>query len=146
MIEISAEVQIKSTIKPGSVFYFVEETFSSDEPHYFIVLNKDPFNDKNLIMVCSSSQIQKVIQRCKYLHLPESTLVEINKDEYSDFKVDSIINCNNVTQKAIQQLINKLVQGKLEVKWYVSEELLEKLRNAVICSPLVENELKKLLS
>ena len=143
MIEIPAELQIKATIRPGSVFYFVDETFPSEEPHYFIVLNKNPANDKNLIMVCSSSQIEKV--KIRRVGLSLDTLVEIKKDNYIEFTKDSIVDCNHVFSYSFDQLIIKLKKNELKLKSYVSEELVEKLRNAVISSPLVENELKKLL-
>lgn len=144
MVDIPAEVQIKSTIKLGSVFYFIEETFTSEDPHYFIVLNKNPITDINLLMVCASSQIEKV--KIRRLNLSVDTLVVIKKDEYADFTKDSIVDCNYVYFYHLDQLINKLKKNMLKLKSYVSEELFEKLRNAVISSPLVENELKKLIS
>ena len=65
MIEIPPEVQVKSTIKPGTVYYFTEESFKSEEPHYFIVINHDPVNDEVVLMVCASSKVEKVIRRRK---------------------------------------------------------------------------------
>ncbi|MBN1684841.1 MAG: hypothetical protein JW855_05370 [Gammaproteobacteria bacterium] len=144
MIHIPAETQIKATIKAGSVFYFVDESLSSDQPHYFILINKKPLTDHKLLLVCASSQIQKVKMRRKNLSI--TTLVEIKHNEYSDFTMDSIIDCNTVFDRTIEQLIHKLSCGELKLKSYVGEKLLEKLRFAVISSPLVDNELKKLIS
>ncbi len=59
MIDIPDEIRIKATIKTGTVYYFTEETFSSDEPHYFIVLNHNPAGANIITLVCSSSQIDK---------------------------------------------------------------------------------------
>ena len=59
-MEVPPEVQIKGTIQPGSVYYFIEETFSSPEPHYFIVVNIDPYSDTIIILVCASHSIDKV--------------------------------------------------------------------------------------
>lgn len=79
-------------------------------------------------------------------NLSITTLVEIKHNEYSDFTMDSIIDCNTVFDRTIEQLIHKLSCGELKLKSYVGEKLLEKLRFAVISSPLVDNELKKLIS
>ena len=88
MIDIPPEVQIKATIKPGSVYYFSEDTFFSDEPHYFIVINKNPQSDIVILLVCSSSQIRKTKFRRRGL---PGTLVEIRKEQYEEFTRDSII-------------------------------------------------------
>jgi hypothetical protein len=39
MIDIPPDVQIRATLRAGSVCYFSEETHSTDTPHYFVVLN-----------------------------------------------------------------------------------------------------------
>ena len=96
------------------------------------------------MLVCASSKIQKVKKRRK--NLPITTLVEIKQDEYSDFTKDSIIDCNTVFDRTIDQLINKLSCGELKLKSYIGEKLLEKLRHSVITSPLVDNELKQLIT
>ena len=90
-MKIPSEIQIASTIKPGSVYYFPEQALSSDEPHYFIVVNHNPLTDEILILVCSSSRIDKVKRRVWRRSFPETTVVEIRKDAYPDFTKDSII-------------------------------------------------------
>lgn len=72
-MEVPPEVAIKATIRPGSVFYFLEDTLTSDEPHYFIVINIDPLTDKTLVLVCASSQIPRVRRRRR--NCPAETLV-----------------------------------------------------------------------
>jgi hypothetical protein len=51
-------IQIKSTIQPRSVYYFIEKGFNNPEPHYFIVINKAPIKDKFLIPVNSTLQLE----------------------------------------------------------------------------------------
>ncbi len=48
MIDIPPEIRIQATIHAGSVYYFPEDTFISDEPHYFILINQDPIIDEAL--------------------------------------------------------------------------------------------------
>jgi hypothetical protein len=139
-MKIPADVQIKATIKPGSVFYFVEEALSSDNPHYFIVLNHHPLTDNILVLVCSSSQIDKVKERVKRRQFPESTVVEIFTNEYPDFTKDSIIDCNEVFPRTLEQLIEKLTHGELKLKTMMGRDLIDKLRKAVLDSPKVKDD------
>lgn len=142
-MDIPPEVAIKATIRLGSVYYFPEESFHSSESHYFIVINKKPYEDTVLFLVCSSSQIEKVRQRRK--NCPTSTLVEITTDQYSDFSVNSIVDCNYVIEKSINQLIEKLSNGELKLKNEMDESIVKQLREGVLCSRLIENRIKALL-
>lgn len=142
-MDIPPDIRIKSTIKPGSVYYFVEDSFSSPEPHYFIVINRYPVPDNIVLLVCSSSQIEKVKRRRRFL--PPETLVEIKESQYIGFTKDSIVDCNNVLPKTIEQLIQKLEQNELKLKMEIDICLVEKLRNAVNASPLIDKDIKKLL-
>lgn len=139
-MKIPADIQIKATIKAGSVFYFVEEALSSDDPHYFIVLNHHPLTDEILVLVCSSSQINKVKERVRRRQFPESTVVEIFKREYPDFTKDSVIDCNEVFPRTLGQLIEKLTQGELKLKTIMGRDLVDKLRQAVLDSPKVKDD------
>lgn len=142
MIDIPPDIQIKSTIKPGSVYYFVEETFSSEEPHYFITINHNPICDEVLLLVCASSQIQKVRRRRRTLL---GTVVEIKKEQYNCFTKDSIVDCNNIFPRKVSHLVEKLKQGKMKFKAEMDIALVNELRKAAIQSPLVEERTKKLL-
>lgn len=143
MVEIPAETQIKSTIQPGSVFYFVEQTFASREPHFFFVLNKQPLTDAFLLFVCSSTQIEKVKKRKK--HLPFATLVAIKKEDYCGFTKDSIVDCNYVVRRTLDHLIIKLENKKLKLKDYIKTSIIEELRSGVLASPLVEKDIKDMI-
>lgn len=142
-MEIPPEVQIKSTIRLGSVYYFAEESLHSPEPHYFIVLNIDPQEDTVILLVCASSQIDKVIKRRQTC--PSDTLIKIAPNQYPDFKVASIIDCNIVFKQTIDQLIEKLANKKLRLKTEMKPDLVKQLRQGVLVSPLVENRIKSLL-
>lgn len=142
-MEIPPEIQIKSTLKPGSVYYFVDESLKSSEPHYFIVLNYTPLEDHFLLLVCSSHQISKV--KWRNINNPPSTLVEISPSEYDDFTKQSIIDCNSVFARSIQQLRKKLESGQLKLKSVMPTHLLEKLRKGALDSPKVAESLKRII-
>lgn len=116
MIYIPSEIRIKSTLQAGSVYYFAEESFTTDEPHYFIVISSHLDSDTILLLVCSSSQIEKVKKRRR--HLPPETLVEIDPGQYPGFT-------------------------KMKPEMNIS--LVEKLRKAVIRSPMIEQRIKHII-
>lgn len=142
-MEISPEIKIKASLKSGSVYYYEDNSLTSIEPHYFIVLNHNPSNDLLLLLVCSSSQIPKVKIRNK--NNPPSTLVEISPKDYADFTKDSIIDCNMVFPRSVKELVTKLANGKLKIKSEMSASLVAKLRQGVLDSPLIAESLKRIL-
>lgn len=142
-MDIPPEIQIRSAIRLGSVYYFTEESLHSPEPHYFIVLNIDPHEDTVILLVCASSQIKKVLKRRRTC--PNDTLIRITPTQYPGFKADSIIDCNNVFERTIDQIIDKLLNNKLRIKTEMNPQLVKQLRQGVLVSPLVENRIKSLL-
>jgi hypothetical protein len=143
LVEIPPNIQISLTLKPGAVYYFTEPSFSSLEPHYFVVLNHDPASDKFLVMVCASTQFEKVKRRRR--NCPSSTLVEIAPGQYSAFPRHTVIDCNHIHEYTTDDLINKIGKGVLKLKPEIDSILVATLRLAVCDSPLVSNKIKKML-
>ena len=143
-ISIPPDVFIKTSLKPGTVYYFPEESFSSKESHYFVVLNRNPLDEHIILLVCSQSHIEKVKQRRKTC--PPETLVEISKTQYPSFTTNSIIDCNYVLEKTVAQLMDKYAQGKLQlILEPIKDEMVERLRKAVLLSPRIEPRIKNIL-
>lgn len=121
----------------------MEEGFSSEDPHYFIVLNKTPTGDAFLVLVNATSQIEKIEKRWR--RFPH-TVVKITKAEYPAFtKDESIIDCNSVTKHSIDEIVEMLQSGRLKHKPEIPIAIVEKLREAVLASLVVENNVKELL-
>ena len=144
MVKIPPEVAIRGTIRPGSVYYFPHESFSSPEPHFFVVINIDPIIDEVIFLICASSQIANV--KRQWWNCPDETFVLISPQQYSGFKWMSILNCNYVIEQNIDQLIKRLSNGELKLKPEMSIEIVEKLRHGVKISPTVSGKTKGLLS
>lgn len=105
---------IRSTIQPGSVYYFPDSCLSpSEAPHFFIVINLNPLTDNVLLLLCSHSNVEQ-IKRMRSLH--PGTTVEIGPKNYRDFPRPSIIDCNTVFLKTIKELTAKHDNGKLELR------------------------------
>ena len=143
MIAIPPEVAIRGTIKPGSVYYFPEESFTSPDPHYFVVINIDPSTDEVILLVCASSKISKVEYR--RVNCPARTLVKISPTQYPDFAEDSILDCNVVHEKTVAQLVEKMSKGRLKLKTKMDMKFVQRLRRGVLRSPLIPRRIKQQL-
>ena len=144
MVMIPPEVQIRAAIKPGSVYYFPEASFTSPEPHYFIVLNHSPLVDTFLVLVCASSQIEKVKRR--RLNCPTTTLVEMTPTDYASFTKPTIIDCNEVHEHTIDDLVSMRSKYDLRTKPEMDAGIVTTLRQAVCASPLVTGKIKAMLT
>ena len=142
-MEIPDDVVFETVYKKGAVFYFVEEEFSSTEPHFFIILNHSPQAQKVFILAIPSHRVMAT-----YYRRPEATvetLIQVSPTEYEGFTKDSIIDCNRVMVKSITEIKDKHQAGKLRLKPDFPDNLLKKLVNGVKSSPLIEKRLKDLL-
>ena len=142
-MDIPPEVAIKASIRPGSVYYFPHEALHSPESHFFVVINIDPFSEQVILLVCSSSKIDKV-KRCNKHNAPE-TLVEIKREEYDDFTCDSILDCNTVFPESIESLVQRLASNRLDRKSEMDIALVEKLRRGVLASRQIAPTIKEQL-
>ena len=146
-MDISARVRILAGIQTVSVYYFEEEELSSTEPHYFVVLNKDPQTDELLILVCASSQVEKRKQIAQKLGFSSETLVVISPSDYALFTKETVIDCNRAFEKTAQSLIDKLEQKKLHIcTELMSEDIIQKLVGGIIASTQIAEKIKKILS
>lgn len=93
-------------------------------------------------MVNSTSQVEKAIKRRR--HIP-NTLVKIDNTEYTIFTRESVVDCNSVIKKTIEEIVFLLKSKQLEYKPEMPIGIVEKLREAIIASPIVENYIKEML-
>jgi hypothetical protein len=134
---------IKSGIDAGSVYYYNDPRLQAPYPHYCVVVNISPSEDKTIVLVHASHRITKVKERRK--HCPEETLVEISTIQYTAFDKDSIVDCNDYLETDIEMLASKLDQGELEIKPLMGLRLVRRLRKGLIASNQVPQRIKDLL-
>ncbi len=134
---------LRFTLRGGSVYHFQHRDLFSEKSHFFVVLNPSPASDAFLVFTVVSSKIESVKSRRK--DLPTDTLVEICPSEYGDFTVDSIVDCNTVFHKTRQELLLKLQSGQAFEKTPMPADILGKIRQGVLASPLIEDSVKDLL-
>jgi len=134
---------LRFTLRGGSVYFLQHRDLHSEKSHYFVVLNLDPGCDEFLVLAVASSKITSVKDRSR--NLPPNTLVEITPAEYADFTLPSIVDCNHVFHKTRLELLQKL-QGNLAwEKTPMPADILAKIRQGVLSSPLIEDAIKDLL-
>ena len=136
-------IELKLTLRSGTVYYFEHRDVYSNEPHFFAVLNADPQSSNVLIMTIGSSQVSKVQNRRK--ELPPETLVIIDPTDYPDFSKQTIIDCNQVFELSKEELIQKFKTKDLRHHLDLPKDILEKIWAGVHASPRVDEIHKQLL-
>jgi hypothetical protein len=139
---VDARSLLRLTLRPGSVYYFPERRLTSPEPHYFIVVNQQPLAREILVLTVISSKVEKVKRLRKDL---AGTTVEFGPDDYGELKSPSIVDCNVVFRKALSELVEKMQRKEVSYKQDLPPELLMRIRRAIKASPLVEEEIRRLL-
>jgi hypothetical protein len=135
--------ELRLTLRPGTVYYFQHRALTSVEPHYFIVVNRNPIDDEVLLLAVASSKVESVRQRRR--QLPPETLVEITPADYREFKLPSIVDCNRVFRKSLAELVVDWNAGNIEPKDDLPTSLLARIQAGMKLSPQVENEAKALI-
>ena len=129
------------TLRHGTVYYCQDRRLSSPEPHYFVVCNASPLSARVIVLACSSSQIASVMAR--RAGLPAETLVEIPPTQYGPFTKRSIIDCNVLFETTRREVLVRLNAGEIECKPDMPTEIMERVRQGILASPLIAPELKR---
>lgn len=140
MIDIPANVQILATIKRGTVYYLKDENFSSNEPHFFVVLNKNPRDNTILILACATSQIEKRKKNAQKLNFPPETLIEVSPSDFNLFSKNTLFDCNCVVERNMQSIIDKLSKKELKI---CSAEMPEKIISSLVSGVLLSSQVSE---
>ncbi len=141
-MDIPPEIIIKGAIRPGSVYYFPSERLTSTDSHYHVVINRNPFTEQVILLVCGSSRVDTVKRRNR--GRSPKTLVEVTPEQYSLFSDVTIFDCNNsVFIYTIEDLIQRLSSHRLECcTTEMPLDLVKLLREGVLASPVIERNIK----
>lgn len=134
---------IRASIKPGTVYYFHEEHYSSPHKHYFVVINKSPLADELILLACASSRIDKT-----YVRRPNcspDTFVTVTPKQYDSFTATSIFDCNRVLRRTINDIVRKYEDNELSIKPEMDIKLVSSLRKAVLASNQISPRIKSML-
>lgn len=137
-------LELRLTLRPGTVYYLKHRELDSAEPHYFIVLSNSPLKDKVVLMNVLTSKVENQRRRIIRRQLPAETLVEITPVEYSELTKESCVNCNQVFTKPLAEII-QLFPYMTKKPNDLPKDLLRKILEGVEASPLVSETEKKLI-
>ena len=135
-------MELRLGLRAGSVYYFQSRELRSGEPHFFIVVNRDPITTKLLLLTIVTSRVDKV--RIRNRERPH-TVVEISPKEYDEFKVLSAVDCNVILEKSLSELAGLVSRKEVRYHKDLSPAVFAKIKAAILASPLVADELKLLL-
>jgi len=142
MADESLPVELKLGLRAGSVFYFQTRELNSPEPHFFVVMNRDPLGTGLLLLTIVTSKLDKVRLRNRERL---ETVVEISPAEYDEFRVVSAIDCNVVLEKPLSDLADLVRRKQVRYHKDMPKPIFEKIRSSVLASPVLAEELKQLL-
>jgi hypothetical protein len=135
-------LELRAGLRAGSVFYFRSRELTSREPHFFIVVNREPVRTELLLLTIVTSNIADVRTRNR---TRMETVVEITPSEYSEFTRLSAVDCNVVLEKPLAELAGMVRRKEVRYHRNVPPEIFAKIKAAVLASPLVPDELKQML-
>lgn len=138
-------LEIRLGLRQGTVYYMAERGLSSVEPHYFVVLNKNPLGSKIVLLLVASSQVEKAKGRISRKKLPPESLVVIDQTAYDDFTKESCIDCNKLFTKSLEELCEQWRKKEIRPHKDLPRALVEKLIEGVMASPLIPEEDKALI-
>lgn len=134
--------ELRLGLRAGSVFYFRSRELTSEKPHFFVVVNREPVRSQLLLLTIVTSNIADVRTRNRSR---VETFVEISPRGYPEFTRHSAIDCNVVLEKPLADLAGMVRRNEVRYHRDLPVEIFAKIRSAILASPLVPDELKEML-
>ena len=135
-------LELRVGLRAGNVYYFRSRELTSERPHFFIVVNRDPIGSQLLLLTIVTSNVADARTRNRNRL---QTIVEITPAEYREFKVHSVVDCNVVLEKPLSELSGMVRRNEVRYHCDLPAEIFAKIKTAVLASPLVPDELKQML-
>ena len=135
-------LELRLGLRAGSVYYFQARELTSEQPHYFIVVNRDPLGTRLLLLTIVTSRLDNV--RLRNRSRPK-TVVFITPTDYPEFRVESAVDTNVVLEKPLSELVKLVRERRVRYHRDLPAAVFEKIRTAILASPLVADEVKTLL-
>lgn len=147
-MEIPPKIRIPVSVIQGSVFnFYINFDYSNRQSknRYFVILNRNPKTDTALIMVTSTTQIQKKRDFIKRAGISDKTIVEVKVSEYPIFTSDSAFNCNDIFEVMMADLIRKIEENGSMNYPKISDNILKRIIAGVKESPKISQSIKDLI-
>lgn len=135
-------LELKVGLRAGSVFYFQARELSSVEPHFFVVLNRDPLGQGLLLLTVFTSKIDKV--RLRNRERP-ATVVEFDRSDYKPLTGPTAVDANVIIRRSVGEMAELVHRKAVGYHPDLPAALLDRLRAAALASPVIEDEDKDLI-
>jgi hypothetical protein len=135
-------LELRLGLRAGSVFYFHARELSSLEPHFFVVLNRAPLAEKLVLITVFTSQVTKV--RLRNRERPD-TVVEFGPADYPPLSCPAAVDGNALFRRNLVELADIVRRKQVRYHPDLPADLLERLRAAVLASPVIDDEDKDLI-
>ena len=107
MVPSGIELKLRLTLREGSVYYFVERSLTSAEPHYLIVVNFEPLTQQVLLLSVVTSKVAEVKRRRSD---SLETIVEISPATFGVLKKASVVDCNYLKTIPLAEFNDRFVR------------------------------------
>lgn len=147
-MDIALKIRISLCIEQGSVFnFFIDfgDSRRQSKNRYFVVLNRNPKTDVSLLMVTSTTQIQRKKEFVRKSGISEKTIVEVRANEHPIFTSDSAFNCNEIFPVKMDDLIRKIEENGSMNYPKLSDVILKRIITGVNESPTIPQSVKDLI-
>lgn len=139
------DATLKLTLREGSIYYFEERTLTSEQPHYFLVINSEPLSQHVLVLGVVTSKVEETKKR---RHDCPECLVELGPAELPGvLKKASIVDCNSPKRVPLAEFNARFVRK--EIRCFgkdLPSALRKSLRAAIHASKIVPAEVKALVA
>ena len=131
------------TLRQGSVYYMQDRRLTSAEPHFFIVLNHAPLDDRVILLAVSTSQVESLKLRRR--DMPPESVVELSPADYPEFTKPSAVDCGSLFEMTVAELRERLRMKRAHPRQDLPAVAVEALIRGVLASPLVAPAHKRLV-
>ena len=137
-------LELRLSLREGSVYYFRERKLTSAKPHYYIAVN-DPLSQQVLLLTVVTSKIAKVRHRRRDCL---NTLVELGPAELPGvLTLPSIIDCNTIIRIGIDEFSARWARKEISCFGRdLPAPIRQALRKAIHASSILPNEIKALVA
>jgi hypothetical protein len=137
-------LELRVSLREGSVYYFRDRALSSGEPHFQIVVN-DPLRQQILLLTVVTSKIEKVKHRRRECL---DTLVELGPGDLPKILTRaSIVDCNQLIRIDLDEFCDRWARNEIAAFGKdVPATLRVALRKAIHASKIVPDEIKALIA
>lgn len=142
-MELPPEIVVKQIIVPGGAYRKLHEygtEIKGTKRRYFFILNKNPANDKDLIVVTSTTQITS-----RYKARYHKVLVKVSPNEYNSFTEESLIDCDSAEKVSNSEIVDWIKNQKIAPLPPLPDSVLNQFRNAIKHASTLNTKEKRLV-